>query len=53
MNLLNIVVYPGRNIYAHFPIVRAIVDLGKYVDIPTCDIEGFNEKLVNVLPGLK
>ncbi|ABW19642.1 cyanophycin synthetase [Alkaliphilus oremlandii] len=53
MKLLSIKVYPGRNIYSHWPIVRVDVDLGRYVDIPTCDIEGFNERLLSILPGLK
>jgi len=34
-------------------VIRADVDLGKYVDIPTCDIDNFNEKLLSMLPGLK
>lgn len=53
MKLLSIRVYPGRNIYSHWPIVRADVDLGKYVDIPTCDIDNFNDNLISMLPGLK
>lgn len=53
MKLLSIKVYSGRNIYSHWPVVRVDVDLGRYVDIPTCDIEGFNERLLSILPGLK
>ena len=53
MKLLSIKVYSGRNIYSHWPVVRADVDLGKYVDIPSCDIANFNERLVSMLPGLK
>lgn len=53
MKLLSIRVYSGRNIYSHWPVVRADVDLGKYVDIPTCDIENFNDRLLSMLPGLK
>ncbi|MDR5660071.1 cyanophycin synthetase [Serpentinicella sp. ANB-PHB4] len=53
MNLEEIMVYPGRNIYAHFPVVRTIVDLKEYVDIPTCNIKGFNEGLRSIVPGLK
>jgi len=34
-------------------VIRADVDLGKYIDIPTCDIDNFNEKLLSMLPGLK
>lgn len=53
MKLLNVRVYSGRNIYSHWPVVRADVDLGEYVDIPTCDIDNFNERLLSILPGLK
>ena len=53
MNLVRTRVYPNRNIYAHFPIIRVDIDLKNYVDIPTCDIEGFNEGLLNLLPGLE
>jgi len=53
MKLLSIRVYSSRNVYSHWPVIRADVDLGKYVDIPTCDIDNFNEKLLSMLPGLK
>ncbi|AOY76049.1 cyanophycin synthetase [Clostridium formicaceticum] len=53
MKLLRTKVYYGRNIYAHFPVIRVDIDLKNYVNIPTCDIEGFNEGLLAVLPGLK
>ncbi len=53
MKLIDIRHYLGRNIYSHCPVVRIDVDLGKYVDIPTCDIEGFNDSLLKHLPGLK
>lgn len=53
MKLIGVRVYPGRNIYSHWPVVRADVDIGRYVDIPTCDIGKFNEKLISILPGLK
>ncbi|ABR47435.1 cyanophycin synthetase [Alkaliphilus metalliredigens QYMF] len=53
MKLVSTRVYLGRNIYSHWPVVRIDVDLEKYVNIPTCDIEGFNEKLLTLLPGLR
>ena len=52
MNLLTIRVLAGKNIYAHFPIVRLDVDLGKYVDVASCEIDSFNENLLDILPGL-
>lgn len=53
MKLNNIRVYQGRNIYSHYPVIRVDVDVEEFVDIPTCDIEGFNEGLLKLLPGLK
>lgn len=53
MKLLNVKVYSGRNIYSHWPVIRADIDLGEYVNIPTCDIENFNDRLLSILPGLK
>ena len=45
--------YQGKNIYSYKPVVKLVVDLGRYADIPTKDIEGFNEALQGLLPGLK
>lgn len=33
--------------------MKMIVDIGKYSDIPTKDIPGFNEKLLAAFPGLR
>ena len=30
-----------------------VIDLGKYYDIPTKSIEGLNDTLINVFPGLE
>lgn len=45
--------YQGKNIYSYKPVVKLTVDLGKYADTPTKDIEGFNDKIQELLPGLK
>lgn len=45
--------YQGKNIYSYKPVVKLVVDLGRYADIPTKDIKGFNETLLALLPGLK
>lgn len=45
--------YQGKNIYSYKPVVKMVVDLGKFADTPTKDIEGFNETLQELLPGLK
>ncbi len=46
-------IYSGRNIYSHRPIMKMIVDIGKYGEIPTNLIPGFNEKLLALCPGLR
>jgi len=53
MKILNLNVYRGRNIYCHRPVIKMLVDLEGYDDIPTKDIEGLNERLLSLLPGLK
>lgn len=52
MKLINIRVYTGRNIYSHSPVVRMDVDVEQYLDIPSCDIKDFNERLLIQFPGL-
>ncbi len=44
--------YEGRNIYAHLPVIRIEIDLEEYFNTPTKDIAGFNERLLQLLPGL-
>ena len=45
--------YRGRNIYCTRPVIKMIVDIGKYADIPTKDIKGFNQRLLKAFPALK
>lgn len=46
-------IYSGRNIFSHRPVVKIVVDIGPYGKIPTNQIDGFNEKLLALLPGLR
>jgi len=46
-------IYSGRNIYSHRPIMKMIVNIGKYGKIPTNEIPKFNERLLKLFPGLK
>ena len=52
MIIKQIRVYHGPNIYSHKPVVRMDVMLGELVNVPTCDIAGFNEQLLKFFPGL-
>lgn len=53
IQILDFIVFRGRNIYSHRPIVKMIVDIGKYQNIPSNNIPGFNDRVVNAFPGLK
>lgn len=52
MKITDTVIFPKRNIYSHRPVIKMIVDIEKDT-IPTKDIPGFNEKLLEAFPGLK
>lgn len=46
-------VYVGPNIYAHFPVIRHVIDLGVLEEYPSVRLgESFIEPLVAALPGL-
>lgn len=53
MKIVDIRAYSGRSPYSHQPVVRILLDLEDLVDVPTCDIPGFNERLLQLLPGLQ
>ena len=53
MDIIDIQIYKGKNIYSHKPIIKAIIDMGSMYDTPTCEIENFNDRLLKILPGLK
>jgi len=46
-------VYLGPSLYAHFPVIRLLLDLGELEDWPTGRLgEGFVDELLAALPGL-
>ncbi|AEV70492.1 cyanophycin synthetase [Acetivibrio clariflavus] len=53
MQILDIQIFSGRNIYSHKPVIKVLADIGELYRYPTKDIEGFNEKILEYLPGLK
>ena len=53
MDIISIQPYKGRNIHSHKPVIKAVVDLGNLYDTATKQIDGFNERLLRILPGLK
>ncbi len=52
MDIVSSHAYQGRSIYSHKPVVKIVVDLGIYDDIPTSELPGFSNGLTNLLPGL-
>jgi cyanophycin synthetase len=44
--------FTGRNIFSHKPVIKIILNIGDLHRTPTKDIEGFNESLLNLFPGL-
>jgi len=53
VQILDIQIFSGRNIYSHKPVIKVLADIGELYKYPTKDIEGFNEKILEYLPGLK
>ncbi|TYP51655.1 cyanophycin synthetase [Thermosediminibacter litoriperuensis] len=52
MDIVDIRALEGPNIYSPKPVIRMLVDVGEFEDIPTRDIQGFNRRLLEKLPGL-
>lgn len=53
MKILDTRVYRGRNIYSHRLCIKLTIDVEDMYDTPTKDIDGFNKKLLEVLPGFE
>jgi cyanophycin synthetase len=53
MKILNLKSITGPNVYHHQPIVLMKIDLEDWVDRPSKSFNGFNEKLLELLPGLR
>ena len=53
MKIIKQIAFDGQNVYSHRKCIRFDLDLCGYADIPSKDIEGFNYKLVKLLPELK
>lgn len=54
MKILSTNVYVGPNIYAHFPVICHVMDLGELENWPTVKLgDAFTDTLIEYLPGLK
>ena len=52
MKILERRVYRGPNLYAHFPVIRMRVDLGRLEQHPTGKLPGFVDELLSTVPSL-
>ena len=53
IRICDFTIFSGRNIYSHRPVMKMVVDIGKYSEIPTKAIPGFNDVLLSAFPGLR
>ncbi|MBC8221002.1 MAG: cyanophycin synthetase, partial [Proteobacteria bacterium] len=54
MKIISTNVYQGPNLYAHFPVIRHVLDLGILEEWPSAKIgQPFVDQLVETLPGLE
>lgn len=52
MRILERRTYLGPNLYAHFRVIRFLLDLGPLEEHPSARVPGFVDALVRLLPGL-
>lgn len=52
MHIKEIRAFEGPNIYSNRPVIKMLLELGDYRDIPTKDIPGLNAGILSLLPGL-
>ena len=52
MDIKDIRIFRGRNIYCMRPVIKLTVELTKEQHGPTSHVEGFNDKLLSLFPGL-
>lgn len=43
----------GANIYSYRPVIVMTIDLGQYDEVPTSQIDGFVDKLLEMIPSLE
>jgi cyanophycin synthetase len=53
LRILETQAFRGPNYWSYDPCIRLLVDLGSLEDWPSNTLEGFNEALLEVLPGLR
>ena len=49
VEIADISVYSGRNIYSHYPVIKVRLDLGEYADRTSAQLPLFADRLLSVL----
>src|SRR4051812_24662515 len=52
MRIIKIREIPGPNLFAHFPILSADIELGEWMKVSSAECGDFSDKLIRALPGL-
>lgn len=52
INFLRVMHLNGSNIWTYRPVIEAWVDIGQFEDLPSNQLPGFNERLIQWLPSL-
>jgi cyanophycin synthetase len=52
MKILETRVYRGPNLYARWPVIRLLIDLGELEEYPTAKLPGFADRLLELMPSL-
>jgi ATP-dependent Clp protease ATP-binding subunit ClpX len=52
LEIIELKAFSGRNIYSHRKVIKMILDLKQWDDVPTLDIENYNSNLLAMIPSL-
>ena len=53
INIIEKKILRGANIYSYRPVIVMTIDLGEYDEVPTSNLEGFVDKLIEMIPSLE
>ncbi|MCR4435021.1 MAG: cyanophycin synthetase [Clostridiales bacterium] len=53
MQIYSIQSFSGKNIYSHRPVIKMVIDLGDFHDVTTNNLGNFNDKILELFPGLR
>ncbi|HVJ87755.1 MAG TPA: cyanophycin synthetase, partial [Caulifigura sp.] len=52
MTIRKVLALRGPNIWANYPVLECLVDLEHFELLPTCDLDGFNDRIKEWLPSM-